>query len=689
MGAITLHTLVHVRVPRPIPQALTYKVPEALADKVKVGSYVLVPFRSNKIEGFVTTVEKISDLSIYETSYALKEILDCPYEEPVFQAQDLKFFEWISEYYQIPLGEVFHSAFSKAFFTKEKKARVSKTAATKDVAAVDLVPADLVPADLAGSSQKALILTPDQKSALDQIQSSIAQKNFKSFLLFGVTGSGKTEVYIQAAQKALEQGRSALILVPEIALTPQLRRRFEERFGGGVAVLHSSLGPKARREHWWHILRGQKKVVVGARSALFAPLKDIGLIVVDEEHEPSYKQEDRLRYNARDLAVVRARLHSAAVILGSATPSIETYFAAQKGKHTLLELQNRPGVSTLPQIEIVDLKAESDFRKERVLFSTKLLEGLQQTFERGEQAMVFMNRKGYSSFVMCQGCGDVPKCLNCSVSLTYYQSSHQLKCHYCGFNPPAPDHCASCKSPEIKCMGLGTELVEEQLRSLFPNVSMARLDADVAETPKKLESILDDFRQGKTQMLVGTQMLAKGHDFPNVTFVGVVLADMSLHLPDFRSAERTFQLLAQVAGRAGRADKPGRVVLQTYIPDSYVIQAASQQDYKRFYAEEVVLREEFLYPPFSRMAQVEFRDLKELRAKGDAEKARRLLDHLDSLGLGVTYLGPAAASIAKIANQYRWQILLRSEKSAALNAIIKTLRKEGVRFIDVDPVSTL
>ena len=391
---------------------------------------------------------------------------------------------------------------------------------------------------------------------------------------------------------------------------------------------------------------------------------------------------------------MRARQHNAATILGSATPGIETFYAAERGKHQLLQLKTRPASRPMPAIEVVDLKDEykdslKGSKDSKLLLGRKLREALAETIIRKEQAMIFVNRKGFASFVICGDCGEVPKCLNCSVSLTYYQRAREMRCHYCGLKLPAVEQCAKCQSYEIKHMGMGTELLEDEVKRLFPSTCVERLDAETADTVKKLETTLERFRRGEIQILVGTQMLAKGHDFPNVTLVGVVLADLNLHLPDFRAGERTFQLLAQVSGRAGRGDKPGRVILQTMLPDHYVIQAASRRDYLEFYRAEIEYRQQFGYPPFSRMAQLEFRDLREDRARDQAERAQQLLEHLGPDAKGFSYLGPAAASIARIANQYRWQILLRSEKSSALNAVIKTLRKEGVRFIDVDPVTTL
>lgn len=680
MGEIGLPRVAHVVVPRPLPGPLSYLVPDDLNDRLVIGSLVLAPFRSKNIEGYVVGFTTLDDPTL--KGFELKELLASPFKERVFSERDYEFYKWIAEYYQLPIGEVFHSAFPKTVFKVPKRK-------SKDIVE-ELEPAR----NFVSKTEPHLTLTPDQESAMSQITAAFTAQAFKSFLLYGVTGSGKTEVYLRAARAALEKGRTALVLVPEIALTPQLRKRFEDCFGDEVAVLHSSLGEKTRREYWWDILRKKRRLVVGARSAIFAPLDNIGLIVVDEEHEPSYKQEDRLRYSARDLALVRARQHGAIAILGSATPSIETFYAAEKGKHGLLMLRTRPAERPMPEIEVVDLKDEfkealRSSKEAKLLLGKKLREGISTALSRGEQAMVFVNRKGFASFLMCRDCGEVPKCVNCSVSLTFYQRANQLRCHYCDLRMQAYEQCTKCKSYELRFMGMGTELIEDEVKRLYPTAKVGRLDADSADTAKKLETVLEKFRSGEIDVLVGTQMLAKGHDFPNVTFVGVVLADLNLHLPDFRSGERTFQLLAQVSGRAGRASKPGRVVFQTMLPEHYVIQAASRQDYLEFYRCEVEFRQQFGYPPFSRMAQVEFRDIREDRARDQAERVRNLLDHLSPDQKDFSYLGPAAASIARIANQYRWQILLKSEKTSALNAVIKTLRKEGVRFIDVDPVTTL
>ncbi len=666
-----------VVIPTSIPKILAYKIPSNFRKKAQIGALVEVSFRSKKIFGFVLNLveeRKYKDIP-------LKDILSFPFETPFFTKHDLEFYNWITEYYQLPLGDVLRCAFPKTVLKNIQETTKDLQDANPLTVTVPAGPATVNPQ---------FTLTCDQKKALTQILEALKIGQFKSFLLFGITGSGKTEVYIQAAKEALSQNKSALILVPEIALTPQLQKRFEERFSGEVAILHSGLSNKIRRQYWWDIFNGRKKLVVGARSALFAPLQKIGLIVVDEEHEPSYKQGDHLRYHARDLALVRSKLHQAITILGSATPAIETFYTAQMSKHTLLTLQNRPNAQVLPQIQVVDLKNEKDnFIFSKTLFSEPLKQGLADTLKRNEQAILYVNRKGYANFLLCSDCGHVPQCLNCSVSLTYYSSSKALKCHYCNLTKNTPDTCPKCTSYKLRFMGLGTERVEQELKMLFPETKVSRLDADAISSSKILEKTLDLFRKGETQILVGTQILAKGHDFPNVTFVGIVFADFNLHLPDFRASERTFQLLTQVSGRAGRGGKKGSVVLQTFLPNHYSIQSASEHNYEEFYKHELQYRKEFGYPPFSRIARLEFRHLKEEKTMQQAKRAEQILSSLGAHSKNFTYLGPAPATVLKISNQYRWHILVKSEKFAALNAVLKTLRKEGVRFIDVDPISTI
>ncbi len=663
----------NIAVPKPLSEPLTYVIPDELVGKIKIGSHVIVPFRKSESDGFV--VELTDQIPEALQKVEIKPIQKIVFEQEVFNQNDLQFFNWIANYYQLPLGEVFYSAFPKSVF-KELKRKIKSS--NKERAYEPPLNVDL---------------NSEQAVAFDIINSKLNSNRYHSILLHGVTGSGKTEVYLRSAKNAMANGKSALILVPEISLTPQLRSRFESHFQDQVAVLHSGLTEKERREFWWDILNEKKKIVVGARSALFAPLKNIGLIVVDEEHEPSYKQEDRLRYNARDLALVRGKQHNAVVILGSATPSIETYHAAKSKKHELITLKTRALNQSLPEVQIIDMKNEPRPKKttgsKEFIFSAHLKNEIEETANRGEQSILFINRKGFSNFLLCTDCGDVPTCLNCSVSLTYYQKANLCKCHYCGFQIPKPESCSKCGG-ELKPMGLGTELVENELKLQFPNLRIARLDADIAPNSKEIEKTLTEFKNKKIDVLVGTQMIAKGHDFPDVTLIGIILADLNLHLPDFRASERSFQLLSQVSGRAGRALKSGKVILQTYLPDHYVIQTAKDHDYEKFFEIELEFRKSFLYPPFCRIAQLEFRHLKDSNAKKEAQLYANLLSKLvESSKLDLTYFGPNPATISKIANQYRWQIILKSEKITDLNSTIKTLRAQGARFIDVDPLSTL
>lgn len=659
-----------VAIPRPLGKALTYSVPSTLRHQIRLGSLVRVPFRNSTIEGFVVDTYDENKKNITpDKKFKLKAIQELIVSAPLFDEEDLKFYRWIADYYQTSLGEVFYSAFPKFLF-KGNQPQPSEIEDHEN-----------------SNIDSQIVLTEEQNLALTKISECILEKRAHSFLLYGVTGSGKTEVYLRAAKLASDTGRTSLILVPEIALTPQLRQRFEDRFGSQVAVLHSSLSEKKRRQYWWDIYFKRRRIVVGARSAIFAPIKNLGLLIVDEEHEPSYKQDDHLRYHARDLALVKAKLVNAVTILGSATPSLESYYAAVNGKHTLLKMMNRPAERPMPKIDVVDLK-KSPLLKNTIL-SVTMKEALFETIKKGQQAMIFVNRKGYSSYLLCHDCGYVPHCTQCSVTMTYYQSSRSMRCHYCGLSSHAPDVCPVCFSRQLRFMGFGTEQVENELKATFPSARIERLDAEKANSAKKLEELLSKFRNGDIDVLVGTQMLAKGHDFPNVTFIGIVLAEMGLHLPDFRAGERTFQLLAQVSGRAGRANLAGKVLMQTYMPDHFVIRAAIAQDYDAFYREEIEVRKSFLFPPFARLAQLEFRHRNEGLAERDAVAAASLINHSPLIKEKLSFVGPAPASIAKIANEYRWQVLIRSEKVASLNSLLKSLKKEGVRLIDVDPINTL
>lgn len=573
-----------------------------------------------------------------------------------------------------------------------------------------------------------IVLNPHQRDAIGRIASSLALGEFKTFLLFGVTGSGKTQVYIEAIRAALERGKTVIVLVPEISLTPQIVRRFKHQFGDRVVAQHSRMSAGQRYDVWRAARQGKISIVIGPRSAIFAPLKDLGLVVVDEEQEPSYKQYDQSpHYHARDVAIMRARYSNAVVILGSATPSFESYSNALRGKYALLELPERVDNARLPEIEIVDMTEErrkkfADFRAERKAdfvrdaararldprklqmgsLSGMLQEKIADRLRKKEGIIILQNRRGFSPFIECYGCGHVEACPNCSISLTYHLPLRNLRCHYCGLAKPAPDACPKCASIDIQYRGFGTQRVEEEIRMLFPGVVMLRMDRDTTTRRDSHDLILRKFSEGEVDILLGTQMVAKGLDFSRVTLVGVISADTQMLLPDFRSTEHTFQLLAQVAGRAGRSKLPGEVVIQTCLPRHQTFRHVITHDFKSFYESEVGYRRELAYPPFSRLVLIEFRGEEEpevLRhAKGFADSLRRHKGHIITLG-------PAIAAIARLKGQFRCHVLMKDLKKSdpsgrdfrgALGAAVREYeataagRSRSVRMsIDVDPVGMM
>ncbi|MGD8549515.1 MAG: primosomal protein N' [Desulfobacterales bacterium] len=535
-------------------------------------------------------------------------------------------------------------------------------------------------------------LTKEQKSVIHVVKESLGRK-FTTCLLAGVTGSGKTEVYMQLAEKAIHMGYSVLVLVPEIALISQMERRFRARFGECVAILHSGLSAGERYDQWIRIARRETAIVIGARSAVFAPLAKIGIIIVDEEHDTSYKQEGGLRYNARDLAVVRAKFNDCVALLGSATPSIQSYYNTTTKKFKALALKNRIEKRPLPEITVVDLCKSRDVRGIGRFITPELHREMKSTLDRGEQVLLFLNRRGFASYPVCSACGEAIRCKNCDISLTLHQKVNAYKCHYCGYSRASTSHCTSCGSTKILPLGMGTEKVETAVTSLFPDARTARMDRDTTRRKGSILKILKGLRNQTIDILVGTQMVAKGHDFPNITLVGIICADLSLNFPDFRAGERTFQLLAQVAGRAGRGAVPGRVILQTYNPNHFAILSATQQDFQTFYNQEISFRKSLSYPPFSRMVQ--------LRISGkDREKTRQ---HAQAIGdfcnalkknnrsflKSVEILGPIEASLPKIAKQYRWQILLKCPSIKQLHRFLHQIwfeKKANISTRDVNVV---
>jgi primosomal protein N' (replication factor Y) len=537
-------------------------------------------------------------------------------------------------------------------------------------------------------------LTGPQQQAFDSIRAALAASRFQAFLLHGVTGSGKTEVYLNAIEAALELGRGALLLVPEIALTPAVAGQFHARFGDQVSILHSAFNDAERAEQWRRLRSGAARVGVGTRSAVFAPVQNLGLVIVDEEHDQSYKQEETPRYHGRDVAVLRAQRAGAVAVLGSATPSLESRYNAQRGKYALLELPARIADRPLPSVEIIDMREEFLETRQSALFSRRLLDSIAAKLEAGEQTILLMNRRGFSSSVSCRSCGERLQCVHCAIGLTFHRRDNRLLCHYCNYAQRVPKVCPHCGSEYLYFLGSGSEKVEDELRRHFPQARIARLDRDTAAGKNQYERILGGFREGVFDILVGTQMIAKGHDIPNVTLVGVINADIGLALPDFRAAERTFQLLTQVAGRAGRHHLPGLVVIQTNSPDHYAIRCAAAQDYAQFYGKELEFRRLMRYPPFCAMANVLVRAAtQEAAMRLSAEAAQQL----GPGGDGIKILGPAEAPVPRLKSEYRYQILIKALSRPRLNEMLHALRRHAAEqkwpatalVVDVDPMTLL
>jgi len=546
------------------------------------------------------------------------------------------------------------------------------------------------------------LLTEDQDRALREIVASLDSRKYQPFLLHGVTGSGKTEVYLRAIDQALSRGRQALLLVPEISLAGQLVAYFRARTPYPLAVLHSGLSAGERYDEWRKVKKGLARLVIGVRSAIFAPLESLGIIIVDEEHDPSYKQDDKVRYHARDLALVRGKMEGAVVVLGSATPSLESYYNAREGKFRLLSLPKRIDGRPLPEIQVLDMRLEQGEGRERSLFSLPLRKALEETVARGEQAFLFLNRRGFSTFALCRDCGFTYRCPNCNVSLIYHLPDRTFRCHYCDHTLFAADRCPQCASSSLLLFGSGTQRLEEEIKKMIPQIPVARMDRDTTTRKGSHQKILGQLRRGEVNLLVGTQMITKGHDLPRVTLVGVLAADLSLNLPDFRAGERTFQLLTQVAGRAGRSDLPGKVFIQSFNPGHYSIQMAHAQDYTGFFEREVQFRRQMNYPPFVRLVNLRFEDNSEKRITRFAQALEGLVQRKfkedPKLGKHLEALGPAMAPLGKLKGRHRYQMLFKGKQWKSLHDFVEKIRAEmeaeipgrGVKLIvDVDPVHML
>jgi primosomal protein N' (replication factor Y) (superfamily II helicase) len=539
-------------------------------------------------------------------------------------------------------------------------------------------------------------LSIEQAAALEEIEPAIRSKKFAPFLLHGVTGSGKTEIYLRAAEAALQMSRSVLVLVPEIALATQVEAHFLSRFGDQVAILHSGLSPGERFDQWQRLAGGKAMIVIGARSAVFAPLQDPGLIIVDEEHDSAYKQEDGLLYQARDLAVLRGSLQQATVLLGSATPAVTSFRHARTGKYRLLSLKSRIEDRPLPQVTVIDLRAVKTVSGRPPLFSQPLIASLRETLTTGDQSLIFLNRRGFANLLLCGQCGQTLQCRHCHVTMTLHKGRRELLCHYCGYKLTSATICSNCHSAELLEIGFGTERVETELARLFPRARIARLDRDTSADRKKYMAILQAVRQREVDILVGTQMIAKGLHFPHVTLVGVVWADAGMGLPDYKAGERTFQLLAQVTGRTGRGDKPGRVFIQTHQPDHYGVVTARHHDYYSFFDQEIALRRNLGYPPFCRLINLKLEGEKEAEVQDAALELARSARRFSGRGLDV--LGPAPAPLSKLRGRYRWQLLLKGSELESLHHFCSRLveqppaaiRSKTVKLtVDVDPDNML
>ena len=725
-----------------VDRLFTYAVPDGL--DVDAGWQVEVPFGPRTLEGFVVSLSNACDLPPEK----VRPIRRAVHPWPVILPELMELSEWMHTRYlcnlvdamrlMIPAqmrGGRVHSltrrvvrlnvspAEAQAFIASNRRAKAQTQLLARALEG-PLDAAGLSPSALKALTARGLVridadevrrtpsalademhtsdpeLTQAQRGAVDEIVGALEQGGGR-FLLNGVTGSGKTEVYIHVVRRALQMGRSAIVLVPEIALTPQMVSWFHARFGAEAAVLHSRLSAGEKYDEWRRIRFGQARVVIGARSAVFAPLENIGVIVVDEEHETSYLSDSRPRYDAREVAWRRAQNNGGVLILGSATPSISTYMRAMPGvrpenRLRLIEMRQRVNGRALPQVEVVDMRSE--FQKGNAsIFSARLAQAMNECLDSGRQAILFLNRRGYSTFVSCRACGYVVKCDQCDVSMTYHRDADMLKCHYCGREMKPPKKCPNCASPYIKYFGAGTQKVEEEVRLRFPQARTIRMDVDTTSTKDAHAKLLAQFSAGEANVLIGTQMIAKGLDFPRVTLVGVVAADLSLNLPDYRSVERTFQLITQVAGRAGRAEDPGRVIVQTYEPDHYGIQLAAAQDYRAFYHRESAYRRSALYPPFTVIARIVYSADDATQAQAAAEKAEvRLNRWIDAHGArrDIVQMRALEAPIRLLRGKARWQVFLKMYFKGDLDGVSREMRAiaddapEEVRAeLEINPVS--
>lgn len=685
-----------------IDRVFDYSVPDCFLDKIKLGIRVKVPFGKMELEGFVVEIKDSSDIEV-------KDILDVIDDEAILNSELLELGKKMQEdtlstlisCYQIMLpkalkaknGQVINKKFDTYYYLNKDIVCYGKLSTSQEkiinlcMEKEYVLRKELV--DISLSSLNTLIkknillekklehyrlsynekiepkkeLTNDQRSVVDEV---LANTGYFPYLLFGVTGSGKTEVYMELIEDALNKGKTSIVLVPEISLTPQMVLRFQKRFGDNIAAIHSALSDGEKYDEWRRIVKGEAKIVIGARSAIFAPLNNIGMIIIDEEHSDSYKQDDsNPRYNAKDIALLRGKYHNCPVIMGSATPSLEVFARAKKGVFKLLELPNRINGKSLPHINIVDMNEM--ISKTKGHFSPVLLEAISARLLKNEQIILLLNRRGYSSFVTCKNCGYTFKCPNCDITLTYHKSSRTLRCHYCGYGTKVYDTCPECHEKSINDLGVGTEKVEEELNKLFPESRILRMDFDTTSRKGMHEKMIKAFKNHEYDILLGTQIVSKGLDFDNVTLVGVINADTSLNIPDFRSSETTFSLLAQVAGRAGRSDKEGEVIIQTFNPEHYAIQYTKKHDYLGFYNREMSIRRELKYPPYYYICYVKIsgKDNKYIY-----EESLKITKLFHNKLINMIILGPSPCTIFKLNNIYRYGIILKYKKDEDLREVL-------------------
>lgn len=660
----------------PMPTTLTYSCPPELRDQIHRGLRARVPLGKRQSTGVI-----LGPSTGQATAHEIKSILELDHQYPAIPESYVSWIEWLSSYYLHPIGQVAEMIYPP--LTRNERTRGSKKKS-------------VIP-DILMKPPK--ILNTEQAQVVEKV---LAQgEGFETHLLFGVTGSGKTEVYLELLSEVLKQGKAGLFLVPEISLTPQLVRRFVERFGDQVAALHSQLTDREKTEQWWSIIEGQKKILVGARSSLFCPIPNLGMVVVDEEHETSYKQEEKLKYHARDAAIVLASKAKCPVLLGSATPSIETWKNSLEGKYHLHRLNNRYGSRPLPDIEIVDIRTKEKANTGHLpqWMSLQLFNGLQATLTDGFQSAIFLNRRGFSPQVICNSCGYSPECENCDIHLTLH-GQHSLVCHYCNYQQSHRELCPKCSEP-MHPLGMGTEKIETDLQTLFPQARIARADRDEISNREQMEEMISKMENGQIDILVGTQMIAKGLDFPRLKFVGLALADIGFNLPDFRSTERSFQLITQMSGRAGRHgtenEKPGQVVIQTLNPDHPSLLFAPKADFEGFAKWELEQREQLNYPPFHRMAVVRIQGADINKVEKTCSRVRAaLVQWTKDPNLAAEILGPAQAPLARIKRQHRFHLLIKSRSVKTLTSLgqaLISMQKDfdsGVRLsVDVDPLHLL